>query len=116
MSDFFKGKTLFMTGATGFVGRFLIYKILKECDIKAFYILLREKKGKSIEQRYDEFTNLELFTFLPDKSVLKKIVPIYGDITLPNCGLSPSDSAKLIDEVNIVYHSAATIKFNEPLK
>lgn len=105
-----------MTGATGFVGRFLVYKFLKDTDIKNIYFLLREKKGQSIQERYETFTNLELFSYLPDKEVLKKIVPLQGDITLPACGLSTEDMSTITEKVDIVFHSAATVKFNEPLK
>ena len=39
-----------------------------------------------------------------------------GDVSLPNLGLSPEDRNSLIQTVNIVFHSAATVRFNEPLK
>lgn len=114
--DYFKGKSIFMTGSTGFVGRFLIYKLLKDCDIKMIYILMRPKKGLNVQERFETFRNLELFTFLADKNQLDKIVPLAGDITLPSCGLSSVDIKLITDNVDIVYHSAATVKFTEPLK
>lgn len=48
--------------------------------------------------------------------MLKKIYPVKGDISLPEVGLSPEDKNMLIEKVNIVFHAAATVKFNEPLK
>ena len=45
-----------------------------------------------------------------------KIEPITGDLMEPNMGMSPEDEQKLIDNVNIVFHSAATVRFDEPLK
>lgn len=48
--------------------------------------------------------------------ILNKIHLIKGDITLPDLGLSSSDKNLLIERVNIVFHVAATVKFNEPLK
>jgi fatty acyl-CoA reductase len=35
---------------------------------------------------------------------------------LPELGLQPADKDVLIQRVNIVFHSAATVRFNEPLK
>lgn len=35
---------------------------------------------------------------------------------LPDLGLQPEDKDILIQSVNIVFHSAATVRFNEPLK
>ena len=34
----------------------------------------------------------------------------------PNLGLSPSDQTKVLNETNIIFHMAATIRFNAPLK
>lgn len=47
---------------------------------------------------------------------LDKIRPVKGDVTLLNLGLSPEDRNMLIERVNIVFHSAATVRFDEPLK
>lgn len=47
---------------------------------------------------------------------LEKITPVTGDVTLPEFGLSSSDKQLLIDNVSIVFNSAATIKFDEELK
>lgn len=51
-----------------------------------------------------------------DPDVLKKIVPISGDITLPYLGISEEDQETLASEVSVVIHSAATVKFDEKLK
>lgn len=42
--------------------------------------------------------------------------PIEGDITQPELAISPGDQATLVRKVNIVFHSAATVKFDEKLK
>ena len=114
--SFFKDKTILITGATGFVGRFLVYKILNSLDVKRIYILLRGKKKKSFSDRLHEYRSLELFSYLRDASLLDKVTAIDGDVCFPNLKLSHSDLQRVTKEVNIVYHSAATIRFTEPLK
>lgn len=47
---------------------------------------------------------------------LSKVLPICGDITLPGLGISKADMDMLIHDVSIVFHSAATVKFDEPLR
>lgn len=44
-----------------------------------------------------------------------KIKAVEGDVSAENLGLSPGDLSKLINEVNIVIHCAATVDFNERL-
>ncbi|KAF4517060.1 hypothetical protein B566_EDAN006377 [Ephemera danica] len=47
---------------------------------------------------------------------LTKVVPICGDVTEPELGISAADQKILTDQVSIVFHSAATVKFDEALK
>ena len=47
---------------------------------------------------------------------MKKIIPIAGDIVYQGMGISIKDLEKIVENVNIVIHSAATVKFDEPLR
>lgn len=59
VQEFFKGKTIFITGASGFMGKVLIEKLLYSCsDIKEIIILIRPKKGKTAMQRVSEFKDI----------------------------------------------------------
>lgn len=46
----------------------------------------------------------------------RKVHPILGDVTLPDLGISPEDRKFLAENVTVVYHMAATIRFDEALK
>ena len=98
----------------------LVEKLLKECpDIEKIYILLRPKYGQSPKQRMEEFVLSNFFSVCGrvDASILReKILPVVGDITVPQLGLSSEDRQLLIDNVSIVFHSAASVKFDDPLK
>jgi len=47
---------------------------------------------------------------------MSKIIPVEGDVSLPNLGLSGTDLEMLLDKVSLVFNSAATIRFNEKLR
>lgn len=65
IQKFFKDKTLFITGGTGFMGKVLLEKLLYSCsDLKEILILVRPKKGKTGEQRVQEFAQVPV-SFLP---------------------------------------------------
>lgn len=56
--DFYRGRCIFMTGATGFMGKVLVHKLLTDCgDLERLYILVRTKKGVEPQQRLDEYVN-----------------------------------------------------------
>jgi thioester reductase-like protein len=46
----------------------------------------------------------------------QKIVAVQGDILDPNLGLTATDENLLIEHCHIVFHSAATVRFHEPLR
>ena len=46
----------------------------------------------------------------------RKLIAINGDLTESELGISQSDRETLVNNVNIVYHSAATVRFDEPMK
>lgn len=45
----------------------------------------------------------------------KQIVPLAGDMNQLNLGLSPGDRQILLDNVNLIYHVAASVRFDDPL-
>ena len=49
-------------------------------------------------------------------SVFSKIVSVHGDVSETDLGLSEQDRRRLTTDVNVVFHSAATVRFNESLK
>ena len=52
IADVFNGKTIFITGGTGFMGKVLVEKILRNCcGLKKMYLLLRNKKGVDPKDR-----------------------------------------------------------------
>jgi len=119
IAQFFEGRYIFITGATGFVGKVLIEKILYSCPrVGGFYILIRPKRGKSIEERIDGLLSTKLFDRVRnrDPDFASKIIPINGDIYEPELGISASDVKTLEDNVSVVYHSAASVRFDDPIR
>ena len=47
---------------------------------------------------------------------LSKVFPVNGDVSLPGLGLTNEDRSMLAQRVNVVFHGAATVRFDEPLK
>jgi fatty acyl-CoA reductase len=120
VAEFYKKKSIFITGATGFLGIALIEKLLRTCtDLTSIYLLLRPKKGKTVEERLEEITNnliFEKFLETNSRDAFKKLIPITGDVGEERLGLSDTDRQTLINNVNVVIHSAATLDFQQPLK
>ena len=46
----------------------------------------------------------------------KRIIPVKGDCSELGLGLSLDDRRLLVEEVTVVFHGAANVKFSDPLK
>ncbi|XP_075988610.1 fatty acyl-CoA reductase wat-like [Anticarsia gemmatalis] len=118
VQQFYYGKTIFITGGFGFIGKQLIEKLLRACNIKKIYILGRSKKGKTVRQRLDHMLTNPVFDLLRKKQpyFADKLVPIEGNVEDIGLGLSERDRNIITEEVEIIFHGAATVSFDEPLR
>ncbi|XP_017110719.1 fatty acyl-CoA reductase wat isoform X2 [Drosophila elegans] len=94
-----------------------IEKLLRTTEVKRIYVLIRSKRGQEMQERCAAWGSEPVFVNLMkvDPEVLKRVVPLSGDCQEADLGLSISDRKLLVDEVQIVLHSAATVRFVEPL-
>lgn len=101
------------------MGKVLVEKLLRDCDgLSRIYILVREKKGVEPQQRREEYINHMVFDSVRRQSPkqLEKVLAISGDISLDGLGLDENDENLLIDNVHLVFHCAANIRFNQTLR
>ncbi|KAK4877896.1 hypothetical protein RN001_010402 [Aquatica leii] len=117
--EFYAGASVFITGATGFLGKLLVEKLLRTCpDIEKVYVLIREKKGKSIEKRLEESLENPVFDVIKRQfpKFADKIEMVRGDCVEEDLGLSIQDKEKLLSNVKCVFHCAATVRFDEKMR
>jgi len=84
----------FVTGATGFIGRFLVGRLLARG--KPIYVLVRrgsQKKLAALRERHGADD--------------RQIIGVAGDLSKPNLGVADSDLRKLKGKVEHFFHLAA---------
>lgn len=94
---------ILLTGATGFVMRFVAAELLRRGNI--IYCLVRGKKNKSPQERINE-----ALSFVDISLPLHNCRVIEGDVTQPNLGISVKLENGFFDEV---WHGAASISFKQ---
>ncbi|KAA0203853.1 hypothetical protein HAZT_HAZT006742 [Hyalella azteca] len=57
ISEWYRDKTVFLTGGTGFMGKVLVEKLLRSCPVKKIFLLMRPKANNDINQRIDDMLN-----------------------------------------------------------
>ncbi|KAL9542684.1 hypothetical protein MBANPS3_008490 [Mucor bainieri] len=129
--DFYRNKNILMTGATGFIGKAILWKLIQALrhDLGSVYILIRSgsikrsKIGRPSERLRNEIFNNKAFLILRrmmgkaafDSIVKNKIIPISGDIISPDLSMSEGDREQITENVHVVIHCAATLNYSERL-
>jgi fatty acyl-CoA reductase len=117
---YLKGKSILITGSTGFLVKILVEKILRvQPQVHKMYLLVRAIDAPSAEQRVQqEVIGSELFGLLRDKYgegfdsfIQDKIVPLAGDITGEDLGLEASTLDQLANDMDVIINIAATTNF-----
>ncbi|EFN74412.1 Fatty acyl-CoA reductase 1 [Camponotus floridanus] len=116
---FYSGRSIFITGASGYLGKALIEKLLRSCpDTREIFLLMRPKTNMCIEERLQQILANSLFDRLRNERphCFKKLIPLKGDIKIEGLGLSSVDRNTLIERVSIIFHVAANVRFDNTLK
>ncbi|XP_016476488.1 putative fatty acyl-CoA reductase 5 [Nicotiana tabacum] len=122
INQFLEGKTIFITGATGYLAKILIEKILQvQPNVKKLYLLIRAPDSNSAKERFNnEVIKTDLFVVLRDKlganlhSLLEdKIFSVAGDIACDSLGTNSELNDEMCKEIDIIVNSAATTRFDE---
>ncbi len=99
---------LFLTGATGLLGRYLIRDLLATGQPLA--LLVRDAKNESAEERIEAI--LQHWEKEGHQRLARPVL-LRGDIRQPQLGLSRSDQRWVARHCSGLMHSAASLKFHE---
>ncbi|KAK4436636.1 Poly(ADP-ribose) glycohydrolase 1 [Sesamum alatum] len=119
--EFFQGKNIFITGATGLVGKAFIEKLLRSTSVGKIYLLIKaEDKEAAVDRLKKEVVDSELFKSLREKHgnyyeafVKEKLIPVVGNICDPNLGMDSNSTTAIIKDVDVIIESAASTSLND---
>ncbi|MBD1896809.1 non-ribosomal peptide synthetase [Coleofasciculus sp. FACHB-129] len=101
---------IFLTGATGFLGAFLLSELLQQTQAD-IYCLVRATNAESGKERLQN--SLESYS-LWDENFSSRIIPVMGELSKPLLGLSDEQFRDMASQIDVIYHNGALVNFTYP--
>ncbi|MBD2300896.1 non-ribosomal peptide synthetase [Nostoc sp. FACHB-190] len=101
---------ILLTGATGFLGAFLLAELLQKTSAD-IYCLVRSKDAESGKNKLCQ--NLEIYS-LWQENFSSRIIPIVGDLSESFFGLAQEEFLLLANNIDVIYHNGALVNFIHP--
>jgi len=105
---------IFLTGATGSLGSFLVKELLDKG-----YRLSVLVRGRQRLSAADRFRAAVEFVYRDEWDldfISDRVTVVEGEITQPGLGIPPTEMERLVAETDIMIHSAALAELNFPLE
>jgi thioester reductase-like protein len=105
-----KPHSIFLTGATGFLGAYLLYELLEQTTVDV-YCLVRAENADEGKKRLQ--SKLESYSIW-NETFNSRIIPVVGELSQPLLGLSESLFDHLASQIDVIYHNGAMVNFIYP--
>ncbi|KAI5081002.1 hypothetical protein GOP47_0004185 [Adiantum capillus-veneris] len=120
--EFLRGKTILITGATGFLAKVLVEKILRvQPDVGHLFLLIKANDVGHAKSRVQNeiiqsglFKNLQSFHGASyERFMESKLSPVVGNLAKDSLGMDVKLTSELQEKVEIIVNSAASTTFDE---
>ncbi|MGZ5050161.1 MAG: non-ribosomal peptide synthetase family protein [Methylobacter sp.] len=105
-------KALLLTGATGFLGAFLLSDLLKQTQAKIYCLVRAADEQQALLRLQGQIDRFQL----QDAVEWSRVVAVCGDLSEPRLGLSASRYEEIAGQVGAIYHNGALVNFIHPYK
>jgi long-chain acyl-CoA synthetase len=117
------GRSLLLTGATGFIGKVTLAMLLdRHPSLGRLYVLVRSRSGREVQQRFLDILGSPAFTPLRqrhgtdfERFAQERVEAVEGDVTEPDFGLSADTLAALTGRIDAIVNIAGLVSFNPAL-
>ncbi|MEL7407802.1 MAG: amino acid adenylation domain-containing protein, partial [Cyanobacteria bacterium J06558_2] len=103
-------KSILITGATGFLGAFLLHELLQQTTADIYCLIRAENKTQAKERIENKLKSYLLW----DDGLSQRIIPLVGDLAQPLLGLSIDNFNAIAEKVDVIYHNGAWVNFTYP--
>lgn len=103
-------KLVFITGATGYIGCFLIERLLRTTSVECACLVRASGPEEGLARIRDAMRGYDAW----DDAFASRIRPVVGDLGKDRLGIDPGLFMTLAAEVDAIYHCGALVNFVYP--
>ncbi len=103
-------KKILLTGATGFVGAFLLKDLLTMTSAEIYCLLRADNAEQGLQRLKRNLNSYQLW----DESLAHRIKPVLGDLGSPRLGLNDETFDELANQMDTIIHNGAMVNFVYP--
>lgn len=101
---------ILLTGATGYLGAYLVRELLDNTTAKIFCLVRAENNGEGIRRIR---ANLELYGLWRSNDQ-NRILPVLGDLSSPGLGIRQEEFSLLAESIDVIFHNGGQVNFLAP--
>ncbi|HEY4220146.1 MAG TPA: SDR family oxidoreductase, partial [Myxococcota bacterium] len=102
-----KPGALFLTGATGYLGAFLLHALAARTDAPIHCLVRAPDRPRGLSRIKAKLESYLLW----DESLRNRIIAVPGDLSKPNLGLANDQFEALAASVDVIFHVGAIVNF-----
>jgi thioester reductase-like protein len=102
--------SILLTGATGFLGAFLLHELLEQTQAEIYCLVRAGTQGDAYSRVQQNLEDYSLW--MPQWH--ERLKPVTGDLSKPLLGCAQQDFEFLADRIDVIYHNGALVNFVYP--
>lgn len=103
-------ETVLVTGATGFLGAFLVDALVSRTRARIVCLARGEDPAQATRRLLQHMHGLRL----PVEAIAPRLEVVVGDLAAPSLGLRPAAFEELCERIDAIYHAGAWVNFTYP--
>ncbi|QQZ64668.1 non-ribosomal peptide synthetase (plasmid) [Paenibacillus sonchi] len=109
--EWYRPRNIFLTGATGHLGIYLLVNLLDLYETAVVHCLIRARNEDEARDKLEH--TLRKYLLWREK-LLDRVIPVVGDLEKPLLGLDCAQYDELARNMDIIFHNGAYVNFAYP--
>jgi amino acid adenylation domain-containing protein/thioester reductase-like protein len=107
LANWYQPQQVFLTGATGFVGAFLLRDLLRQTTAQVHCLVRAKTAAQGLARLRDNLVSYGIWQ--PEWE--NRVLPVLGDLAQPRFGLTAEQFQMLAEQIDMIIHNGAVVNF-----